>query len=219
MTNLPLSPLSASRSLSLSLSLSAVAALLCVATPAFAQDAATSPPPPSAVASPMQAMAAPKGAEDMTGSVGFGLGVAAGTSLVAPNAAITIKYWMTDRLAVAPAFNFLVLRPSAPDSTTAWNFAPEAVVLFVPFRSTSTRLSLGGGLGIGFGKTPPATTTAVHVYIPIQAGLEHFFTRWFSMGIAARSNLFDYQKGVAISTAITTTSNLAAVGSLFFYTD
>ena len=167
----------------------------------------------------MQAMAAPKGVEDMTGSLGFGLGVAAGTSLVAPNAAITVKYWMTDRLAVAPAFNFLVAKPSAPNSPTTWNFAPEAVALFVPFRSTSTRLSLGGGLGIGFGKAPPATDTAVHVYIPIQAGLEHFFAHWFSMGIAARSNLFDYQKGVGVSTAISTTSNIAAVGSLFFYTD
>lgn len=204
---------------SLFLSVSAAATLLCVAAPAFAQDPGTSPPPATSVASPMQAMAAPKGPEDMTGSLGFGLGVAAGTSLVAPNAAIAIKYWLSDKLAVVPAFNFLVLKPSAPNTPTTWNFAPEAVALFVPFRSTSTRLSVGGGLGMGFSKVFPATATAVHLYIPIQAGLEHFFTRWFSMGIAARSNLFDYQKGVAVSTAISTTSNLAAVGSLFFYTD
>lgn len=213
MTKIPFCPRS------LFLALPAGATLLCLAAPTFAQDPGTSPPPASSTPSPMQAMAAPKGTDDMTGSLGFGLGVAAGTSLVVPNAAITLKYWMTDRLAVAPAFNFLVFKPSAPNSPTTWNFAPEAVALFVPFRSTSTRLSLGGGLGIGFGKTPPATSTAVHIYIPIQAGLEHFFTRWFSMGIAARSNLFDYNKGVAVSTAITTTSNLSAVGSLFFYTD
>ena len=202
---------------SLLLTASAAATLLCVAAPAFAQE---SPPPTSAVPPPMQAMSAPKGSEDMTGSLGFGVGVTAGTSLVIPNANIALKYWLSDSLAVVPAFNFLVLKPAPAGSQTTWNFNPEVVVLYVPFRSTSTRLSVGGGLGIGIGKAPPATNTAVHIYLPIQAGVEHFFTRWFSMGIAARSNLIDYNKDVAFSSAISTSSNnLAAVGQLFFYTD
>jgi hypothetical protein len=168
----------------------------------------------------MQAMSAPKGAEDMTGSVGFGVGVTAGTSLLVPNANIALKYWMTDSIAVVPAFNFLVLKPAPAGSSTTWNFAPEAVVLFTPIRSTSTRLSVGGGLGFAVGKTPPATNTAVHIYVPIQAGVEHFFTRWFSLGIAARTNLIDYQKDAAFTSTIsTTTNNLGAVGQLFFYTD
>jgi hypothetical protein len=213
-----------SQSRSLSLSASVAATLLCVAAPAFAQDPNT-PPPAGSIPPPIQAMSAPKVGDDMTGSLGFGVGVIAGTSLVSPTASIALKYWLSDVLAVVPALNFQVLKLSSPPGggptpNTQWDFAPEAVVLFVPFRSTTTRLSLGGGLGIDIGKGPGATTTAVHIYVPIQAGVEHFFTRWFSIGIAARSNLIDYNKDVAFSTSITTRSNnLGVVGQLFFYTD
>ncbi len=76
---------------SLLLTASAAATLLCVAAPAFAQES----PPPTSVPPPMQAMSAAKGSEDMTGSLGFGVGVLAGTSLVVPNANIALKYWMS----------------------------------------------------------------------------------------------------------------------------
>jgi hypothetical protein len=99
-----------------------------------------------------------------------------------------------------------------------WHFAPAAQVFFVPFRSTATRLEVGGGLGFLVGKTNPANnaSTAVNIFVPIHAGVEHFFTRWFSLGIAAQTNLIDYQKDVQFASSINTTT---FVGQLFFYTD
>jgi hypothetical protein len=198
----------------------AAATLLCVAAPAFAQE---SPPPTAAsVPPPMRAMAAPKGTEDMTGSLGFGVGVAAGTqTLITTQDVVALKYWLTDVLAVSPSFNFSVTKPNVPNAPpgandTRWNFDPSVVVLFVPFRSTSTRLLVGGGLGFHLGKTPPGTNTEVGIFLPITAGVEHFFTRWFSLGIAAQSRLIDYQKDIHFASTIDTTS---FVGSLFFYTD
>jgi len=200
----------------------AAATLLCVATPAFAQE---SPPPGTNVPPPIQAITAPKGSDDLTGSLGFGLGVTAGAqTLITPTTSIALKYWLNDTLTVVPGFNFNVTKPAPAGSTTLWTFNPEAVVLFVPFRSTSTRLEVGGGFGFSLGKLAPNTNTDVHIYVPIQAGVEHFFARWFSMGIAARANLIDYHKDVAFSSSITTVSNTgvvnaSAVGQLFFYTD
>jgi hypothetical protein len=207
---------------SLTFTAAAAATLLCVA-PAFAQE---SPPPGTNVPPPMQAAVAPKGMDDMTGSLGFGLGVTSGmTTLVQPTTSIALKYWLNDTLVVVPGLNFNVTKPAPAGSTTLWIFNPEAVVLYVPFRSTTTRLEVGGGFGFSIGKQPPnLTTTDVHIYVPIQAGVEHFFARWFSLGIAARANLIDYHKDVAFSSSITTTSNTgvvnaSAVGQLFFYTD
>jgi len=206
---------------SLILTAPAAATLLCVATPAFAQE---SPPPVAAAAAippPMQAMAAPKGMEDMTGSLGFGVGVQAGmTTLVSPVDVVAVKYWLSDVLAVVPSLSFQILKPNppggmAPATDTRWNFTPSAILLFVPFRSTSTRLEVGGGLAINLSKVPPGNT-AVDIAIPLTAGVEHFFARWFAMGIAAQSNLFEYAKDDHFSININTTS---FVGSLFFYTD
>ena len=118
-------------------------------------------------------------------------------------------------LVVSPSLVFDITKPAGPGSMTAWQFSPQAVILFVPFRSTSTRLLVGGGLGIRLQKTPPAATQ-VEFYIPIQAGVEHFFTRWFSMGIAAQFHLIDYRKDTEFRFSIDTTQLL---GSLFFYTD
>jgi hypothetical protein len=164
------------------------------------------------------AMAAPKAADDMTGSVGFGVGVIPNNQLVGTTGQVAIKYWMSDVLAIVPALNFTLTKAMNVDA--AWVFNPEAVVLFVPIRSTSTRLLVGGGLGFGVSKNPAISTdTTFEIYLPIQAGVEHFFTRWFSMGIAARTRLVDYTKtgtpytfNVAINTA-------SLLGSLFFYTD
>jgi hypothetical protein len=201
---------------SLTVTASATAMLLCAAAPAFAQDN----PPPTSVPPPIQAMSAPKGSDDMTGSIGFGVGVLAGAqTLITPNNSVALKYWLSDVLAVSPGLIFNVNKPNG--QTTAWEFNPQAVVLFVPFRSTSTRFSVGGGLGVRFQKLSvpngaPSPNTQVELIIPIQAGVEHFFTRWFSMGIAAQSALFDYSKDVRFGMTIDTTSYL---GQLFFYTD
>jgi hypothetical protein len=208
------------RSIFHALSMTAAAAmLLCAAAPAFAQD----PPPASSVPPPMQAMSAPKGSDDMTGSIGFGVGVAAGAqTLIAPiNDTVAIKYWLSDVLAVSPGLTFRIVKPTppggmSPQTDTQWNFSPSATVLFVPFRSTTTRFEVGGGLAISLSKNPPADT-AIAFGIPLQAGVEHFFARWFSMGIAAGSNLFTYEKNVQVRIFDINTTRL--VGQLFFYTD
>jgi hypothetical protein len=201
----------------------AAAMLLGAAAPAFAQEN----PPPSAngsVPPPMQAVSAPKGSDDMTGSLGFGVGLATSANsllTVAPGNSVAIKYWLSDFLAVSPSLSFNITKPTppggmSPATDTRWAFNPAAVVLFVPFRSTTTRFSVGGGLGIRLSKTPPGDT-AVAFFIPIQAGVEHFFARWFSVGIAAQSNLFSYQKDTQVQILGIDTTQL--LGQLFFYTD
>jgi hypothetical protein len=200
-------------------SLSVAAGLLLAAMPALAQDQPppVAPPPPStSVPPPMQALAAPKSGDDMTGSLGFGVGVAGGTTaLVRTLDSVALKYWLNDALAIVPLLAFNYTKPSG-GGDAAWVFNPEAVVLYTPFRTTSTRFSLGGGIGFSVGKTPPAPNTAVSIYVPIQAGVEHFFTRWFSLGIAARTRLIDYEKDQFFASTINTT---AFLGQLFFYTD
>jgi hypothetical protein len=193
------------RSLSLSLSASVAATLLGAAAPAFAQE---SPPPLAAVPPPMQAMTAPKGTDDMTGSIGFGVGLATSANsllTVAPGNAVALKYWLSDVLAISPSLQFDVTKPNG--QTTGWTFNPQAVVLFVPFRSTSTRFSVGGGLGIRLAKASvpnntPSPNTQVSFIIPIQAGVEHFFTRWFSTGIAATFPFISYTKDDHFAVAI-----------------
>jgi hypothetical protein len=178
--------------------------------------AAEAPPPP-VVAAPMAPAPMPRSADDMTGSIGFGVGVIPNMQLVGTNGQVAIKYWVQDNLALVPALNLGISKSMGTDA--AWVFNPEVVVLYTPFKVASTRFQIGGGLGFGVGKTPPATDTAFTLNLPIQGGVEHFFTRWFSMGIAARTNLFQYTKlGDAWTTsiAINTTSLL---GQLFFYTD
>jgi len=206
------------RSIFSALSMTAAAAMLLgSAAPAFAQD--NPPPSGGSVPPPMQAMSAPKGSDDMTGSLGFGVGVVPGAqTLISPTASVAIKYWLSDTLAVSPSLIFNITKPipAMGSADASWRFNPQAVILFVPFRSTTTRLSVGAGLGINLRKTPPADT-AIGVTIPLQAGVEHFFARWFSMGIAAQSFLFTYEKNAQVQIfALDTTSLL---GQLFFYTD
>jgi hypothetical protein len=206
-----------------SLSMTAVAGamLLSASAPAFAQE--NPPPAAGSVPPPMQAMAAPKGSEDMTGSIGFGVGVVAGAQTlvqIAPGNLVALKYWLSDALAVSPALSFNIAKPSGPGTATTWDFSPSVVALYSPFRSTSTRFSVGGGLGFSVGKTPtaanPSPPTDLRIFIPIQAGVEHFFTRWFSTGIAAQSNLIDYQKDNSFGVHLNT---FQLLGSIFFYTD
>jgi hypothetical protein len=196
----------------------ATVALALGSAEAFAQAPAatpeTSPPAPG-----ISAVSAPKGADDMTGSIGFGVGVIPNAQLAGTNGEVAVKYWWSDKIAFVPALIFTLTKPTGMD--TAWVFNPEAVALYVPFQSTSTRLLVGGGLGISLSKLMPMLQpdTTFEIYLPIQAGVEHFFTRWFSLGIAARTRLFDYAKTGGVSTTSFAIDSTSLLGSLFFYTD
>ena len=207
---------------------------LSFAAPAYAQapveapppEPPPAPPPPpaaettTALPAPMAPMAMTKSAHDMTGSLGFGVGVTANPQLIGTNGTVSIKYWMKDTLALVPSLNFTLAK--AMDTPAGWNVAPQVVALFVPFAATSTRLLVGGGLGFNVSKTSGAMDTAIGVNIPIQAGVEHFFARWFSMGIAAGSNLFSFQRLATMGNPWTMAFSIntaTLLGSLFFYTD
>jgi hypothetical protein len=182
------------------------------------------PPPPPAMEVPPMApvtnVMAPKAADDMTGSIGFGVGIAASTQILGTNFSgtnnqVAIRYWNSDTLALQPGLGFTFNKTDGADAS--WTLNPELVALFVPVRGNSTRLLVGGGLGIGLAKAPPNDVTFMF-YLPIQAGVEHFVARWFSLGLAARTNFFQMATGDPwnIQMAINTMSLL---GSAFIYTD
>jgi hypothetical protein len=96
--------------------------------------------------------------------------------------------------------------------------------LIHPPQGASTRLAAGGGVGLAFAKNhDPATAdnsnSHLGIFIPVEIGVEHFFTRWFAMGISARFNLLDvWKQGDHYALAIEA-GNTEYQGSLFFYTD
>ena len=184
------------------------------------------PPPPPAVEvppmAPISAITAPKAADDMTGSIGFGIGIGSSSQLLSSSFAdggglkqVAVRYWTSDTLVLQPSLLFTFNKTSMIDAN--WTLAPEFVALFVPVRGTSTRLLVGGGLGIVLNKTPPNDTTFMF-YIPIQAGVEHFFTRWFSVGLAARTNFFQMATGDPWNIQMAV-ANTSLMGSAFVYTD
>jgi hypothetical protein len=192
----------------------------------------TTPPPPMQ----MMATPTPMASDNMAGQLGFGVGVSAGASLIIPGAVINMKYWLSDVLAVMPTLQFKMFTGNGID--TNWALAPGALVLYCPWRTTSTRLSVGAGLGLMLAKwgaagppalgtqptgNPPANTY-IGITIPLYAGVEHFFTKWFSMGIALQNDFLSYGKqgdGWFMTVAVDNVNNraLQAVGFLFFYTD
>jgi len=218
------------------ISLLTVATALGAALPAFAQAPAPAPAPMYAPAQapmmmapaqeaavmPAAPMMAPKASDDMTGSVGFGVGVGAGTSLVIPDTStVAMKYWMSDAMALIP--RLAVNMTKVKDTDTGWKLAPALLVDFTLLKGASTRFSAGGGLGLTLaGKMAPATTSDTYIsfQIPVQLGVEHFFTRWFSMGLGTGFDLLSYTKdGTKAWTMNIEASNIRYMGSLFFYTD
>ena len=193
------------------------------------------PPPPMVQAAPPMLppppmAAAPNGPNDMTGSLGFGVGVEAGNNdLVRPGANIYMRYWFNDSLSILPSLQFKLYKQKGSDMQ--WGIAPSTQVMYCPWKTASTRFAIGGGIGLSFSKWgadlggpvgPKPADMEVKIYVPISAGVEHFFTRWFSMGILMTDHLVDYGKqGDAwnLSVSIDNTKSLAMVGFLFFYTD
>ena len=179
------------------------------------------PPPMMSAPAP-----APMASDNMSGQLGFGVGVQSGTSFINTNdAQINMKYWLSDVLAVMPQLTLGLA--TANVGNAQWKFAPGALVLYCPWKTTSTRLNVGAGLGLSFAKgapVAPATTadTAIGIALPIYAGVEHFFTKWFSMGVAVQNDLLAYNKlgsNYTFDITIDNTTTIKAIGFLFFYTD
>jgi hypothetical protein len=217
------------------LSTTAIASILGVALPAFAQAPAPAPmyapapapmmapaPAPEAGSMPAAPMVAPRAADDMTGSVGFGAGVVAGTSLVATDDTVFMKYWMSDGLAIIPRLNFGLTKIKGTDVN--WGFSPAVLASFTLLKGASTRFNAGLGLGLDLakGRAPAAaasTDTYIGIYIPVVLDVEHFFARWFSMGVGTQFRFLDYWKqgdGWQMDIAL---SNVSYLGYLTFYTD
>jgi hypothetical protein len=130
----------------------------------------------------------------MAGSLGLGVGVIAGTSLVTPDTGdLLVKYWLRDSMAIMPRLQLTL--DKMKDVNATWVIAPQVMALFVPWKTRSTRLNIGAGLGLAFAKfSPTQTHTTIDIFLPVHLGVEHFFTRWFSMGIAIETRLLDYAK-------------------------
>jgi hypothetical protein len=178
------------------------------------------PPGGAAGAAPMAMV--PKSPDDMGGSIGFGIGIIPNAQLVGTTGIVGIKAWLSNSVALAPTLGLGYSKPKDVDAT--WSFRPEAVVLFAPFKSTSTRFELGAGVGLSLSKDAPSmlmptTDTLVDIYIPLQAGVEHFFARWFSMGIAASMRIIEYRKQGEANQFDFSIDSTRLLGQLFFYTD
>ena len=173
---------------------------------------AETPPPPSPVT-------APKGptSDDMSGSIGIGVGVIGGKNdLVTIAPAVSLRYWINDSLALSAG---LVLRMDAvKNADTSWQLSPSAMILFSPKKVLSTRLLIGVGLGETTVKNPPADV-AVTLSVPVFLGLEHYFTRWFAMGVAMQDDFLRYTSGTNTYEFTVSFNSTSYVGSLFFYTD
>lgn len=214
-----------------------IAFLLGAALPASAQAPAPAPmyapapapmyapapaPAPEPVAMmPVAPVMAPRAADDMTGSVGFGTGVIAGTSLATIDGHVFMKYWMSDVMSIVPRLSLTMAK--VKDVDASWGFDPAVLVNFVLLKGASTRLDAGLGLGLSLakGQAPAAGTedTYIGLYIPVQMGVEHFFTRWFSMGIATGFNFLSFAKEGDPWQMNLEVSNVRYVGSLTIYTD
>jgi hypothetical protein len=180
---------------------------------------------------PVAPVVAPKAADDMSGSVGFGVGVVAGTDLIKPATNLMMKYWVNDAMALLPKLSLGLGKAKGADAS--WSFSPSVLADFTLIKGASTRFSFGVGLGLSFEKAKAATTTTptdpttpvasndtkIGIFVPAGLNVEHFFARWFSMGMGANFNLIDFNKqgdGWSVDIAA---NNVMYSGSLFIYTD
>ena len=160
---------------------------------------------------------------DLTGAAGFGVGVIPGSSFIKPDTSVLmVKYWRNDTMAILPRLKLSL--HTETDQDTTWSLEPSALAAYTLFRGASTRLSLGAGLGLALAKKQdPATAvnsnTHVGVFVPVEIGVEHFFTRWLSMGISARFNFLNFWKQGDRHSFDLEVSNTEYQGSVFIYTD
>jgi hypothetical protein len=164
--------------------------------------------------------------------VGFGVGVSAGNSLIKPDTAnLSMKYWMNDGMALLPKLDFTIGKVKGADAT--WKIAPSVAIELGLIKGASTRFNAVVGVGISAGKqmgtvhndvtnkdepVMPKDAT-ISLFVPAGLNVEHFFTRWFSMGMGAYFNLINFNKTGDAWTFDLNLSNVNYVGSLFIYTD
>ena len=154
--------------------------------------------------------------------MGVGAG-AATTSLITTDNTVAIKYWMSDAMAIVPRLTFSMTKtrvPPADAGPMAWQFNPEVLASFVLLKGASTRLAVGAGLGINLSKNiVSGTDTTFGINIPIELGVEHFFTRWFAMGIFATSPIISFGKQGTPWQFNVDITDVNYMGTLAFYTD
>ena len=225
------------------ISTTALVSLLGAAMPAFAQAPAPAPmyaPAPApmmapalepAAVMPVAPIVVPRSPDDMSGSIGFGVGLQQGTSLVVPNtASVAMKIWVNDTMALVPQLIDQVTKEK--DSDTQWRFAPAILLDFTLLKGASTRFNGGAGIGLdifgqmkeqGTGANDPTRDFGIAFAIPVQLAVEHFFTRWLSISLGTTFDLVraTYSKTDPTSTWKLTEeiSNFRYMGSLFIYTD
>jgi hypothetical protein len=85
----------------------------------------------------------------------------------------------------------------------------------------------GLGFGLGISKdannqlVPGGDTSAMQfqIFIPVEAGVQHFFARWLAMGISAAFNCIDVRKQGSPYKIDFAINNTQYMGSLFVYSD
>jgi hypothetical protein len=186
-------------------------------------------PAPEAAVMPAAPVVAARASDDMSGSVGLGVGIVGGSTgatgtggniLIAPDTGnLMLKWWINDAFALSPRLSLGLTNTDADDST-AWHFAPEVLASLGLIKGASTRLSLGVGLGFRVAQQAGVDVdTELTFYLPVELSVEHFFTRWFSMGIAIHERFIEYSKKGDSYTLAMKLDTLSYMGSLFFYTD
>ena len=191
--------------------------------PAPAPMMAPAPAPEAMPVMPVAPVVAPKAADDMTGVVGFGVGVVGGTDLVKTNDSVFMRYFLSDSLSLVPRLSFTMTK--IKDTKAAWAFLPEINAIFTLLKGASTRFDAGVGFGLQLAKheaPAPITTsddTFIGLYVPVTLGVEHFFTRWFAMGIFATSPIISFGKQGDPWQFNLDISNTNYMGTLAFYLD
>jgi len=144
-----------------------------------------------------------------------------------------MKYWISDKLAIVPRLALSL--DKVKDQDTVWKIAPAGIAEYTLIKGASTRLEAGAGLGFAVGNKQRQQSdagvsdpildsgdtgkTSYDIFIPLHIGVEHFFTRWFAMGIATESNFLKFHKQGDSWEMNIALNNLTYMGSLFFYTD
>lgn len=189
-----------------------------------------SPPPSAPLAAPPAAAPPAEKPIELARRFGFGFGLWAsplalvgGKSGLGPSVsyggALSVVWWASDRVLVAPTLRMGISYTTAPDSASIYGqtvrgssytngtFAPALSLGFAAYRGKSSRFILLGGLGFNYlvdeniVATPLANGGAEYKYVPVESvsftvpagfAFEQFFTPKISLSLGAGASLFSY---------------------------